>query len=638
MTVLTFPSSRGRDARDNLADYVERAKALTSFGPVDWDSPVWLDVDGTAKPRQTSGKTTQSLNFTIQGGARGTKQQDPIPRPLADFAKAFTRHREAERPTAVANHGIGIRAFRLLAQQMESVDFDPCQMLPFHFDEAANEARRTLSPDSAYGTGKALALIAKALAQYNISRARFEWSNTIRRPHSHDRITEEAVSRREAKLPSQAALDALPLLANMVEGDADTLRMRTIELLVCGGWRINELLSLPVDCEVEETLPDGTVRYGIIYNGEKGFGGTIKWIPSVMIDIAKRAIADIKRITAPIRADAEWMAANPGLVNIPALIDDLDRLVPLRELRELMGWSRGDYDAKLIKYRVRRIGDSVRAGDFVAALHAQTPVVTGRLPLHKHLFLIRDNMMHRQRGVVPASVRFYTSTMVQTSLVSIDDRKSIFEHYGFREPDGSPIQMTSHQFRHWLNTIAQEGGLQQELVARWSGRKDMSQNAAYDHVSGIKLVERVRGMSEKGQLIGSLASARDRLPPAERELFMTTAIGSAHVTEIGLCVHDWSLAPCPTHGDCANCGEHVIDKGNASQSAEAERQLVEVEAMLAQANAEVDDQTYGASRWQDAHRRRRDGLRAIVDIHRDTEIENGTLVHPGAREDQAAQR
>jgi len=130
MTVLAFPSSRGRDARDNLADYVERAKALTSFVPVDWDAPVWLDVVSSATPRQSSGRTTQSLNFTIQGGARGTRQQDMIPQPLADFAKAFARHREAERPTAVNNHGIGIRAFRLLAPQMEPVSFDPCQMLP----------------------------------------------------------------------------------------------------------------------------------------------------------------------------------------------------------------------------------------------------------------------------------------------------------------------------------------------------------------------------------------------------------------------------------------------------------------------------------------------------------------------------
>src|SRR5690606_13313561 len=152
-----------------------------------------------------------------------------------------------------------------------------------HFDEAANYARRDLSPDSAYGTGKALAAISKTLAQYNICRVRFEWTNSIRRPHTQDRVTDEAVARREAKLPSQAALDALPQISNLVvNDDADTLRMRTVELLVCGGWRINDLMGLPADCEVEETQEDGSLRYGIIYKGEKGFGSSIKWMHTVM--------------------------------------------------------------------------------------------------------------------------------------------------------------------------------------------------------------------------------------------------------------------------------------------------------------------------------------------------------------------
>ena len=31
-----------------------------------------------------------------------------------------------------------------------------------------------------------------------------------------------------------------------------------------------------------------------------------------------------------------------------------------------------------------------------------------------------------------------------------------------------------------ITTLAQEGGMSQELIARWSGRKDMAQNGAYD--------------------------------------------------------------------------------------------------------------------------------------------------------------
>ena len=150
--------------------------------------------------------------------------------------------------------------------------------------------------------------------------------------------------------------------------------------------------------------------------------------------------------------------------------------------------------------------------------------------------------------------------------------------------------------------------MSQELIARWSGRKDMSQNAAYDHVSGRALAKKVRSLVDQGLMKGPIADVANKLPPADREAFLGAEIASAHVTEIGLCVHDWSLAPCPTHGDCANCNEHLVDKGNATQRTEAERQLAEAEHMLAIAERERADGTHGAARWVDAHRRRRDGM------------------------------
>ena len=38
-----------------------------------------------------------------------------------------------------------------------------------------------------------------------------------------------------------------------------------------------------------------------------------------MVDVAKRAIADIRRITNPVRRDAAWMRKHPGRANVPGL-------------------------------------------------------------------------------------------------------------------------------------------------------------------------------------------------------------------------------------------------------------------------------------------------------------------------------
>ena len=193
--------------------------------------------------------------------------------------------------------------------------------------------------------------------------------------------------------------------------------------------------------------------------------------------------------------------------------------------------------------------------------------------------------------------------MIDDFIARTDAHANIFTRFGVKEPDGTPVRVTSHQFRHWLNTLAQEGGISQELIARWSGRKDMNQNSAYDHVPGHKLAENLRGLLDSGGMKGPIADTADRLPPADRAEFIRAAIGP-HVTEVGLCIHDWSLTPCPTHGDCPNCtNEHVVNKGNAAQRAEAERQLAEVTHMLALAEREAADGALGASRWVEAQRR-----------------------------------
>ncbi len=507
---------------------------------------------------------------------------------------------------------------------------------------------------TAYRSGVFLAEVAECLDKHGVARVRLGWRNKVPRPTSDERFGEAAERRREEKLPSQAALDALAEIANQQLDDPDLLRMRAIELLACGNWRINELLSIPADCEVEETAYSGgvaevsadgrpVVRYGIRYFGEKGFGPGVKWIPTAMVDVARRAVADVRRITDPVRADARWMRANPGRVRLPGLdAGDPRELISLTDLNEALGlssngaaynWTKTNrLTAQEMPPDYGRNGHKrkgVATGDVCAAIAAAIPAIAAGYPvrLEDHMFLIRENFVHRQRGAINGSVRLLTDQMVGDFITGGNGTESIFERHGFAEPNGTPIKVNSHRFRHWLNTLAQEGGMSQEMIARWSGRKDMAQNAAYDHMSGRKLAEKVRGMVESDHLTGPIADIAARLPPADRKAFLGAQIGTAHVTEIGLCVHDWSLAPCPTHGECANCNEHVVDKGNEEQRAEAGRQLAEVERMLAVAEAEDADGTYGAARWVEAHRRRRDGLKAVMAVHGDADVAEGTLVH-----------
>lgn len=51
---------------------------------------------------------------------------------------------------------------------------------------------------------------------------------------------------------------------------------------------------------------------------------------------------------------------------------------------------------------------------------------------------------------------------------------SIFRRHNLRNPDtGDVWAMTTHQPRHFLNTLAQSKYLSQTLIAFWSGRKKL---------------------------------------------------------------------------------------------------------------------------------------------------------------------
>lgn len=104
---------------------------------------------------------------------------------------------------------------------------------------------------------------------------------------------------------------------------------------------------------------------------------------------------------------------------------------------------------------------------------------------------------------------------------------------------------------------------------------------------------------------------------------------TAHTTDVGVCVNDWSLAPCIEHGACAGCEQHLIRKGDAVQRDRAETMLREQEELHAVARQEASEETYGASNFVSHTRRVGDALRRVLAVHDDPSIPDGDLVELG---------
>lgn len=111
------------------------------------------------------------------------------------------------------------------------------------------------------------------------------------------------------------------------------------------------------------------------------------------------------------------------------------------------------------------------------------------------------------------------------------------------------MYVTSHQFRHLLNTLAQTKALPQELIAFWSGRKSVKQNDVYNHLSQEAIIEaftnlenQVEAIKEVGNL-GKKSQAIAKRNTISYNEALKIELGSIHITQYGICRHDYSLTP-----------------------------------------------------------------------------------------------
>jgi len=538
--------------------------------------------------------------------------------------------------------------------------------------EAAVRAAEAGMGDGAVNIASKLGFISRTMDALRLSPAPINWRNPLKRKAKHTAIGPVADRRRNELMPDPAIIDALAEISSRTDlGDGDLLLQRGTEMLVSAGFRINELLTIPRDCLVVEPELDDIgeqlldklgrpkVRIGIRYWPEKGASETlIKWIPSVMNEVVQRAVADIQRITEPTWLAASKQHVDPGTTLLGGPWDELpdDYAMSNPEISQALGvvdvpqflndneipfvtdWS-------LVEKRTRySTATRVKLGDLRSHLFSRSERGNvlrqgeGHQQLHDCLFLIPAFFVKRSmNGGLKGTVVLLKDANFNVYLVGIKGAPSVFERLGYIGSDGETLRCATHQIRHWLNTLALEGGLSDVDLARWMGRQNVSQNRAYDHRSPVDRAKRAAERMRAGEAAGPVATATRQIrDPVRREEFIKSKHHTMHTTDLGGCVHPWDALPCQHHGNCADCGELRVEKGNPQQRASAFRKLEEAEAELVEAREEDADDTIGADRWIEAHERTADALRVIVEIHDDPTIPDGHIVQVDQRKIAAA--
>ena len=610
-----------RAPADRLNEFVNKMRAAQPFGVVDWSSDCW-DLTGclTRAGKRLHIRTRDALWF-VQHRKSRSQTPKPFSSPFADFAKAVVAARHVRGSQTVSAHRVSLRAARYLyAALAADASADPRRLEHRHFVIAENSARAREKVSSAYRVGQRLEEIAAFVDQWGIAHVRLHYTSSI--PKSD-------VAPIATKMPSTGLLEALADISAskaLYDDEASLICMRVVDILVATGFRIGEVLTLPARPIVRKGS-----EIGLLYWPEKGGKSRVKSISSVHCELVERAVRDLTGSCREARNAALWHERNPGRIRWPK---DPGETISARDIEDLglsldgAAWFRAHKVATALAGRAaaaRRI-DVEHA---IRRMQLDRPILTAgngkTQTLGESLIVVFRNQLHAERS----TNKFVTAPLSHGAVSDFLGgrhglgKASVFSRFG--SSDEALLRITSHQFRHWLSTIAKRGGLSEVELARWMGRRRIADNRAYDHRTQDERAEEARALIRAGKADGAIAAAYRSLPSADAETFLLAQVNAVLTTPYGMCVHDYGQGPCERHFSCAGCSELLRRKGDADERAALTSMLRRTRETLRNCAAEEDDGTYGASNWLARQQRLEIDLIAMLAVD-DSASDDGDLV------------
>lgn len=648
--VVQFVPRANLDAGLNLAEFIRLAKdELTAFGGRDaWEETRWQEGSTVAVFSSWS-ETHNSYVYT------------PMAEPFLQFAKAYVRYRYSHKPVkSLAPMLVALRCVEAaLLSVVGSVDIGMLNVAVM--DVSAEKCDEFFSSeDGKCHVGRRLVAIYDFVRQYQIVPSLPPWKSPFKKPTN---LTEDVgplgVAHRNLKLPSNATM---LLVADLFSGanDPESRYFSSILiLLMATPNRISEVLRLSTDCIQWEPDDQGTPQMYLQWWAAKGKGPMKKWVVPVMHEAVQEAVRRLLEIGAPAREAARFAFDNPGcfMSHSSCLIDPNqagERLLMPDEFCAAIGvkchgtgqlldgsptWV-SIVLGKELKALVERGATSYRdlagyvqetyCGRFWPYIDEEQMVNSwDALCLHRH------NEFHREFSLKPFSWRLPYSTEVTTRLTP-DAGRSLFDRADLKNPDGSSVRITTHQFRHWLSTMSERAGMDEYTLAQWAGRARVSDNRFYDHRTPDERLKSAKEMLgiEPTQL---LERFKNRQPVDYQELGVDR-LGTAKSTLYGMCVHDYAMAPCQKQRECMTCKEHVCIKGDHVTLERIRLLEAQTKMLLERARQAHEDGDFGADRWVDNHKWKLAHVQAMRMALESSNVSDGSLLRIPEGHDPSAVR
>lgn len=634
-TIFDFKPRQGGTAAANLADFIRFCRdGLTLFGGIDWDSASW-EVTGAFKQKAGENKKKRILYFRT--GSHGTP---PFPEPFASFAKAYLRYTLSSRCSDDIMKTLIVMLRALCSVLPAGKNIHELGMIDFN--RAEEQIKKTYAGDCARRLGIYLEHLAESLSTLRLVSVPFQHKNTIKgkpRAKSSDKMT------------TTAQIESLQTAYRNATTPTDILSSSLCAILLSMPSRQGELFRMSRDVLRSHAAQDVS-WLSLVWYPEKGAPPMQKVVPTAAAELVRDALRRMLEVTAPGHEIAEWYSANPTKIHLPSGFEHLrDKgRIGFADIETLCGLTNGMARFWVLNKGIKHADQSVLFADFEKAILKMLPAGfpyawrEGDLEYKDALLVVRKGecALGGDR-IAPMLCIFepFTVAMFNHAIsggIMAKKGGNLFSRTGCKtlnqdgtESDGI-IGIRSHSFRHLLNTVAQRKMLSQVDIANWSGRKDIRQNAAYDHRTKeekLALIRSVSGEPGSGTEIFDPASINE--PVLFREFVEETfpQVSTVHATEIGFCIHDFVLLPCSRFVDCLRCEESVCVKGYKEKADRVRGNLAVAEAALAKAETEIEEGTRGADRWVVVQRDTVARLRELLAVLEDPDIPAGTIVRLG---------
>ncbi|WP_420399622.1 hypothetical protein [Flagellimonas sp.] len=628
---------------------------------IDWDSERW-DVEDWLFHRgkdkylvfnaalRISGKIPNSLNLPKKG---------QLPHPYIDFVKALVVYfRRTKGIGYMALRNCVIECRRLYIILYNRKERSPAQLTRWHFEETIL-LLKAIGYKNLFDAATCLKTIADLIDLKKFTPSPIDFNHGIKsgnRYYHYDSIKSTDINERTGndKLPSFEALKAYAVCTNNPIDDNEEILLRTIDLLIAMGLRGNEVTFIPYDCWTEEPLMDKKgkkvrdlhgnllVNVGIRYYAEKQFQPRIHWLANQDIPLAKRAVNRLKVLTAEAREVLLWQEANPCKIwkyDKQELISDVqmktflgfNRIIYLQGYLRRHGVTPVKTDKSYFEYRSEKSRDVFyskiyRAGDVEDFLLSIKPDSINLKSEDGHIVLKTSEILplrfqgsfrfKRKANTFKVFVESIPLQKINGALGSIPGAESIFERRNLTEADGSKIKMTSHQPRHWRNTLYELAGMSNVQQALAMGRQNLTQNKSYQHTTtkektklhqdflgfdSVKdkvtfLRDGVRNKSILGEITETYHHLKAKHGLETADTFLNTHGLAIHLTPFGGCTHDFSQSPCKKHLQCWNGCGHLHRTNAPGETERIKEQLRSSESILKKMKSD-STKPYGQDVW-----------------------------------------